>query len=267
MGKAHLEGFGGFEGVKKGKGELFDYLAWTGGVAFVNANEPHLEEMSREVAKRMFYTKSEDPDRDHAPYEIKLLKEKPLLTVAFLDWAGHLKTCHTQLVGRYNFNNIMTAVALGKYFKVPADGICRAIEAYVPENNRSQLLKINSNTIVLDAYNANPSSMQHAIQNLTTMNARYRVAILGDMLELGDYSRAEHRKVAQLALASGVDAILLVGAEFSAVASELELPCCGTVEEAAQWLGKQHFAEALILIKGSRGMKLEKLVESSQGFQ
>ncbi|MEN0004790.1 MAG: Mur ligase family protein, partial [Bacteroidota bacterium] len=258
IGKAHLEGFGGIEGVKKGKSELYRYLAQMGGLAFINREEPFLEELAASVDKKIFYRQSDAPTPNEPDHEIVLLREKPFISVAFLDEYQQLIEAHSQLIGLYNFHNITTAVALGKYFKVPASKIKMAIESYHPQNNRSQIINTPKHTIVLDAYNANPTSMEKAMQTFASSAAGTKVAILGDMLELGEASEAEHRKMVELAT-NLLDQTIFVGPQFSAVLSNGHryFP---SVEALNNWLRENPIAQSSILIKGSRGIQLEKVL-------
>ncbi|MCB9294716.1 MAG: UDP-N-acetylmuramoyl-tripeptide--D-alanyl-D-alanine ligase [Lewinellaceae bacterium] len=260
IGKAHLEGFGGIEGVKKGKSELYRFLAETGGMAFVNRDERFLEGLAAPVQKKVFYRRSAKPSLQERDIEIRLLADRPFVRVAFIDPAGKEYEANSQLIGIYNFNNIMTAIALGKYFKVPCAKIARAIEAYVPANMRSQLLERDGNTIVLDAYNANPNSMREAILTFAAMDARRRIAILGDMLELGEDSRQEHERIAELAAQQGFDDAVFVGPEFEATARTGGFRHFANVGELKRWFDAQGFRGCHILIKGSRGIRLEEVL-------
>ncbi|MCO6489869.1 MAG: UDP-N-acetylmuramoyl-tripeptide--D-alanyl-D-alanine ligase [Phaeodactylibacter sp.] len=260
IGKAHLEGFGGIEGVKKGKSELYRFLAETGGMAFINRDERFLEGLAATVQKKVFYRRSENPSLQERDIEIRLLADRPFVRAAFIDPAGKEYEANSQLIGIYNFNNIMTAIALGKYFKVPGAKIVRAIEAYVPANMRSQLLERDGNTIVLDAYNANPNSMREAILTFAAMDARRRIAILGDMLELGEDSRQEHERIAELAAQQGFDDAVFVGPEFEAAARAGGFRHFANVGELKRWFDAQGFRGCHILIKGSRGIRLEEVL-------
>ncbi len=260
IGKAHLEGFGGLEGVKKGKSELYRYLAAHKGMAFINKNEPLLEELAAPVRKKLFYTKSDAPSLANVYYETQLLAADPFVRVAFLSEGGELFEVESRLIGNYNFNNIMTAIALGKYFKVPAHKIKGAIEHYVPSNNRSQLVPFGQHTLILDAYNANPDSMRQAILNLATMESDHKMAILGDMLELGPSGAEEHERIARLAREQGFDQVMLIGPSFAAAAREAGFPHFENVDALRQWFVQQQFPPSLLLVKASRGMRLERLL-------
>lgn len=261
IGKAHLEGFGGIEGVKKGKSELYRWLASSNGTAFINRDEAFLEDLAKPVAKKVFYKRSTQPTLAEVDLEVQLLATQPFIQVAFLDRkTGNLQEVNTQLFGAYNFNNVMTAIALGKYFKVPADKIAQAIEAYVPSNNRSQLLEKAGNHFVLDAYNANPSSMRQAILSFRAMEGKNKIALLGDMLELGEESLFEHEQIAQLAQMQHFEQVILVGANFQKVAEQYHLLHFPDVLSLKKWFEQQGFSDRYFLIKGSRGMQLERLL-------
>ncbi len=259
IGKAHLEGFGGIEGVKKGKSELYRYLHAQKGVLFVNQDEAHLKELSKDMLRVIPYGKSADPSMDTRMLEVSFLSKTPFLKAAFLAPDGILYTVESQLVGAYNFNNMMTAIVIGKYFKVPPEKIKQAISDYIPSNNRSQIINKETNTIILDAYNANPTSMQQALKNLSERNTSHTIAILGDMLEMGEYSQAEHQNIIELAKTLNIETIITVGTEFGKVTGFENLHFKDTAALKAWWTA-QNFQNASILIKGSRGIGLEKLL-------
>lgn len=255
IGKAHLEGFGGIEGVKKGKGELFDYLAQHRGLAFINRNEAHLTQMATHLPVKLFYERKPEPGL----FQFQLLDDQGYLELAFKDYDQQETIITSQLTGAYNFHNIMAAVAIGVYFKVPAARIKAAIESYLPQNNRSQLMAWHGNTIILDAYNANPSSMEFALRNLEQKPGEDKMAILGDMLELGEVSPEEHLKMAQLAVEITSN-IVLVGKEFKAAAAQLGVRHFEDAMSLRPWLLEQGYSGKLILIKGSRGIGLERIL-------
>lgn len=261
IGHAHLEGFGGLEGVKKGKSELYRHLAATGGLAFINKDEQFLEGLGATVNKKLFYQEVEQLSELGSYFDIQLMAEKPFVKAAFLSEDQERVEIDSQLVGRYNFNNIMTAIALGKYFKVPANKIKMVIEGYQPNNNRSQWLKKNSNTFLLDAYNANPSSMAAAVSYFATVQAEKKVVILGDMLELGADSEAMHQQLIDQAQAAGFTTCIFVGAIFSTIARANNLSHFLNVQELKHWFDQQNWTDTYFLIKGSRGIRLEKLLE------
>lgn len=238
VGRAHLEGFGGIEGVRRGKGELYDYLAANGGRAFVRSDDPVLVRMAAERGNLAveFY----DP--------------------AIADGAEH------RLEGEFNRLNIAAAMAVGRYFGVDDARIRDAVASYRPENNRSQRQHSSRNTLVVDCYNANPSSMQAALANfLAEPFPGGKSAILGDMLELGAWSAAEHRAVIERALSGGVERLWLVGAEFSAAwramgGDDGRVRLFASCDEAAAALRESPFDGDLVLIKGSHGIGLERLI-------
>jgi UDP-N-acetylmuramoyl-tripeptide--D-alanyl-D-alanine ligase len=266
IGKAHLEGFGGFEGVKKGKSELYRYLRDHRGLIFLNMNERHLSELAENTARKILYARSQHPDRHHIPVEGKFIAADPYVRMAFLNEQWELTEINSRLIGSYNFNNILTAVTLGKYFKVPSQKIKAAIEGYIPANNRSQLVQKGSNHFILDAYNANPSSMRAALEHFAhTTDDLPRIAILGDMLELGKEALAEHHSILQYAQQLPLQMLLLVGSTFSqsyqsAPGTDMPVICFEQVGELKSWFDKQHFENTRFLVKGSRGIKLEEVL-------
>lgn len=251
IGKAHLEGFGGVEGVKKGKGELYDYLGAHGGRAFVNSGSQVLTEMAAGLSEAVFYPQHKDY------YHCSLLEEGgPLLTFKAED--GEI--CETRLIGKYNFENIAAALCIGKFFKVRPALANMAVAAYDPTNNRSQVFKKKSNTLVLDAYNANPSSMKAAIENFKAMPAENKILVLGDMFELGGESQYEHEALGKLLNELKPGKTLLCGMEMSAAArNHPEALYFQNREGLEQWIKAHPFQGATVLIKGSRGMGLEKV--------
>ena len=252
-GKAHLEGFGGTEGVKKGKGELFDYLRINNGAAFVNSDYDYLQEMSKGIPSIFNYgTASSD-------IEGSILKSDPFLEVEIIK-GSNTGIIKTQLVGDYNLPNVLAAVAVGKYFNVPANKIKEAIENYSPSNSRSQLIEKDTNKIILDAYNANPSSMKLAIENFSRLPADNKVLMLGGMAELGEESLAEHISIIDLIKQSNWKAVVLVGGDFL----QIQHPYYSFTNaiEAKAWLQAQHFENTHLLIKGSRSMKMEMVLEN-----
>lgn len=262
IGKAHLEGFGGIEGVKKGKSELYHQLAKTGGTAFVNRDERWLASLSEHVKHRIFYRSSDEPSLDEPDYETVLLEEEPFLKVAYLDRDGILVEAQSNLYGLYNLNNVMTGITLGKYFKVPAGKIKYAIERYLPADNRSQLLEWRENQILLDAYNANPSSLRQALHHFRKLQAPGKVAILGDMLELGEEAETEHLDIArQLAEIPKLHDRILVGPLFAPAAKKLQLRHFPDTESLKHWLQEQNWRGKTILLKASRGIGLERALE------
>jgi UDP-N-acetylmuramoyl-tripeptide--D-alanyl-D-alanine ligase len=212
------------------------------------------------VKKKLFYARSESFHWENPIYEIKMLESIPFVKAAFRDDHGNVVEIISQLFGKYNFANIMTAIVLGRYFKVPPHKIKSAIEHYQPLNNRSQIRQVESNTFILDAYNANPSSMEQAIVNFQEMPGANKIAILGDMLELGEASAEEHENIGKLALAQGFQHTIFVGEEFQTVAQRQGELHFQNVTKLREWFEQQYFINTFFLLKGSRGMQLEKLL-------
>lgn len=259
IGKAHLEGFGGVEGVKMGKSELFKYLM--DGCIFLNQMDETLVSLSLDNKKKIIYSLSDQPDPNNALYEIENLPTQEFLRVAFLSENGDYITAQTHLTGNYNLGNIMSAIAVGKYFKVPGDKIKMALENYLPSQNRSQYISYKGGKIILDAYNANPSSMEAALNNLFSIPHLNKIAILGDMFELGDEAPYEHKKIADFADNPSLSQVILIGKNFEQVALEKNWVHFNSATEAKNYFDSLPFSTSLLLIKGSRGMKLETLVE------
>lgn len=263
LGKAHLEGFGGVEGVRKGKGELFDYLRSVKGTGFLFYDDPWLRSMSEGLGAVVAYgTAGASPE---AALSVcgELRKSEPFLQVG-LSKGLPGDTINSQLVGAYNLPNILAAVAVGRQFNVPGDRIVQAIEQYKPDNNRSQLLEIDSNQVILDAYNANPSSMRAAIENFAILPAANKVLILGAMAELGPDSLHEHQEVVALIKAHRWNQVVLVGGDFAKI--DHPFIQLASSEEAGDWLQSQRLRHAHLLIKGSRSMKMEKALGNRAGL-
>ena len=255
IGKAHLEGFGGEEGVAKGKGELLHYLALHQGTAFVNTTDARIAERAAAVPTRVTYPGPADT------YPAALLAAAPAPALRLFDGT----VVEAQITGAYNFPNLAAAAAVGAYFAVPTADIAAALAAYAPANNRSQLVRTAAdNLVVLDAYNANPSSMAAA---LTSFAARPgapadKVVILGDMFELGADSETEHRALGTLLTSLPLGTVLLCGGAMQhAAAVDSAFHYCPTKAGAAAWLRAHPLRQQQILIKGSRGMGLETLLE------
>lgn len=250
-GKAHLEGFGGVEGVKKGKGELYDYLRSHQGTAFVMRDYDYLQDMSQGIANIFTYGTA------HADVEGQVVKSETFLELT-INKGAKISSVKTQLVGDYNFPNVLAAIAVGKYFKVSDASMKAAIENYFPTNSRSQLLVIGTNTIILDAYNANPSSMKLAIENFAGQSGGNKVLMLGGMAELGEESLAEHRAIIDMIKKSKWKEVVLVGGDFLKI--QHPYTSFTLAAEAKEWLQQQHFENTRILIKGSRSMEMEKVL-------
>ena len=250
VGKAHLEGFGGEAGVKKGKGELFDYLRSSNGMAFIMNDYDYLKEMSAGIHPVYTY--------GSAGGDIvgQVIQHDPFLEVGFSKgFAGVIKTC---LVGSYNLPNILAAVAVGKFFKVDDNKIKEAIESYTPSNSRSQLLHKNGHAIILDAYNANPSSMKAAIENFANAAGENKVLVLGAMAELGEESAYEHTMIVEEINRHQWKHVLLVGGDF--LTTHHPHLSFAAAEDAGRWLQSNMEKESYLLIKGSRSMQMEKVL-------
>jgi UDP-N-acetylmuramoyl-tripeptide--D-alanyl-D-alanine ligase len=247
-GKAHLEGFGGVEGVRKGKGELYDHLRAYKGTAFVMWDYDYLQQMSKGIGTIVTYgTKNADTVGT-------VIESEPFLTVSIA--SGY--TIHTRLVGDYNLPNVLVAAAIGQYFNVPDTRIKAAIEAYAPSNSRSQLMQAGTNTFVLDAYNANPSSMKLAIENFAKLHAENKVLMLGAMAELGTESLDEHLAIVQLIQQYRWQKVVLVGGDFLKI--NHPFISFNNAGEAQQWFRQQAFEHTTFLIKGSRSSQMEKVI-------
>lgn len=251
VGKAHLEGFGSFEGVKKTKKELYDYLQGRGKV-FVNCENQHLRGMLNEQ-ETITYGDSEQADS-----KAKFLQAEPYLILELRSPIGKLYV-KTKLIGAYNFENALAALTVGRYFKIPEVEMKKALEEYTPSNNRSQLQKTEKNVLFLDAYNANPSSMQVAINNFANLKMKNKLLILGDMLELGDDSIKEHQALLDLLEEKELKAIYLVGDIFTSINRNYK--AFKTTDQLLKELKENEIKNHYILIKGSRGIKLEKVIE------
>ena len=250
-GKAHLEGFGGIEGVRKGKGELYDYIRENGGTIFLMKDYDYLVQMSKGIADVTTYGTADAAVVGTAD------SSKEMLCVHMQQGTG-IKNIQTQLVGDYNLPNVLTAVAVGKYFAVPDEKIKAALENYVPSNSRSQLIEKNSNKIILDAYNANPTSMKAAVENIAKMTGD-KVLMLGGMMEMGDNSLEEHQALIDLISKYQWKQVVLVGGDFDKVNNPYSF--FNTAAEAGKWLKEQQFTNTSILVKGSRSMQMEKVLE------
>lgn len=250
-GKAHLEGFGSVENVKKGKGELFEYLKINNGTAFVNTDDNAVVELSNGISKALFY------GRDSKDIKGKIVNGDPFLEIN-IEGPQPLDI-KTKLVGTYNFSNVLAAVCIGNYFEIENEKIKKAIENYIPSNSRSQLIKQETNIIVLDAYNANPSSMKAAIENFGALKGDKKILVLGAMMELGTETKTEHDYIISIIDKYKWEAVVLVGEGFRK--SNKGYINFDNVIEAKEWLQHYHPKDTHILIKGSRSMQMEKVLE------
>lgn len=258
IGRAHLEGFGGIEGVQKGKGELLEFLKSTQGTFFLNTNDPRLVQMTSDYSKVVGYGVNEQILDDF--YFSQLNALDPFIRMEFRDENLQKFDLVTQIEGRYNAYNIAAAVAIGNYFKVDPSDIKSGIESYIPANNRSQLIQFNGAELMLDAYNANPDSMRASIQSFLERNEEPKLLILGDMKELGDYSLEAHQHLVDWLTALQVE-VVLVGDQFGLVKRPNHFGYFETNVGAKNWFLSQEHAGKSILLKGSRSIGLEQLVQ------
>ena len=254
VGKAHLEGFGSFEGVMKTKGELYDYLrSKPNAIVFIHHENEFLQQMAVGLHLIEYGT---SPNLFINGY---VTGNSPYLA---FDWHHNdddYNQVHTHLIGDYNFTNAMAAVAIGRYFEVDEVSICDALNEYMPQNNRSQLQQTTDNTLIIDAYNANPTSMMAALQNFLQMKADHKMLILGDMRELGVDSMAEHQRIVDFLKERKFERVVLIGDQFGALASGFET--YPDVQSFIAILSKEKPKGYTILIKGSNGIKLNNVVE------
>lgn len=251
-GKAHLEGFGSIEGVRKAKGELYDYLRAHNGTAFVMWDYDYLQTMSKGIATIIKYGTNADADISG-----NVIESEKFLAITVTKGVS-IPLVQTKLVGNYNLPNVLAAVTIANHFNIPANKIKNSIEQYIPSNNRSQLIEQGTNKIILDAYNANPSSLRLAIENLAAMKVADKVLLLGAMAELGNESIEEHKTIVQQISNHNWKAVALVGGDFLKIKhpyASLE-----NATKAKDWFQQQQFENATILIKGSRSIGMETII-------
>lgn len=252
-GKAHLEGFGGIEGVRKGKGELFDFLRANNGTAFVMWDYDYLREMSQGIPQIRTYGTAAATTTGVA------VASDPFLHVKITQGLTN-RDIQTQLVGDYNLPNVLAAVSIGTFFGIPEEKITRALEDYTPSNSRSQLIKKGNNSIILDAYNANPSSMNAAISNFASLPGNHKIIMLGAMMELGPESLAEHQQLVNNLKQYNWNNVILVGGDFAYVKHPYLFFEDATT--AGNWLKTAKPADTQLLIKGSRSIGMEKVLQA-----
>ncbi len=249
FGKAHLEGFGGLEGVIKGKSELYDFLFQHNSFIFFNADDVI------QLSKLNSYLKKFGFSQNNSQYYIiKLISANPFVKIEFENYS-----INSKLIGAYNFVNCCAAIIMGKYFNVSLENIKKGIESYVPANNRSQIMEKNGHQIILDAYNANPSSMKVALENFNHLNVSPKIAFLGDMFELGETASEEHQAIADLATSMNFDDTFFIGKNF--VKTKNNKKTFKTFEDLASYLKANPLQKSNLFIKGSRGMALERILE------
>ncbi|KQM65333.1 UDP-N-acetylmuramoyl-tripeptide--D-alanyl-D-alanine ligase [Pedobacter sp. Leaf216] len=257
VGMAHLDGFGGFEGVKKGKAELYAYLKETHGYTFINRDNAYLLEMSTAAGlSKLIYYGTENGNTIKGT----LKSSDPFIEV---EWTNHdvSSTVKTNLTGSYNFENILAAICIGDFFDMSPEAINNGLSNYQPKNNRSQLTKTENNTVICDFYNANPSSMSAALKNIAVLSAGKKMAILGDMFELGPESLAQHDLIAKQAAESDLNQIIFIGKDFYTFKNDVNGVFFESPAEAENYLQENPVQNHLVLLKGSRGMKLESLLQ------
>lgn len=252
VGMAHLQGFGSFEGVKKTKGELYDFLRQNNGAIFLNKDNEHLSQMAVGLSAHTYSMKN-----NSAEVQGKLLDCRHFLKMQ-VHMDERVITLNTQLAGTYNAENVLAAITIGKAFGLSTEQIKQGIENYTPTNNRSMWMDTGRNQLIVDAYNANPTSMQAAIENFYQMNLDQPVLILGDMLELGEHTHVEHQRVINILQEKGFDNVILVGKAFREI--QAKYPSYATVEQLYDYLANNPLHQRHILLKGSRGIRLEKLI-------
>jgi len=243
FGKAHLEGFGGMKGVIKGKSELYTFLKENNKTVFVNPDDKIQVEKTQEINTINFKVEA-----------LRFSEANPFVKLSYNN-----NTIQSNLIGTYNYSNIAAAITIGAYFKVSDEAIKEAIESYVPKNNRSQIIETKNNKIILDAYNANPSSMKVALENFSAINAETKVVILGDMFELGDESLQEHQAIVDLAISLNFETTFFVGENFNQLKTDAHQ--FKTYELLEDYIKKNPLENQSILIKGSRGMRLERVLD------
>ena len=252
IGKAHTEGFGDFEGVIRGKSELYHWLIQHKGTVFINSNDPILMNMAKRFEAPVFFPGIDDF------YHCQMIAADPYVTIS----SEGKRQVQTQLIGEYNFSNVAAALCIAKYFEVDPEKAEWAVSQYIPSNNRSQILVKGSNTIILDAYNANPDSMRAAIDNLRNMDARHKILILGDMYELGALTESEHRNIGKITRESGIEEVLLCGENMQYAHEEnTQSRYFKTRMALENYIKNCILEDSLILIKASRGMALEVIAQ------
>lgn len=253
IGKAHLEGFGSFEGVIKAKSEMYDFLRSNKALAFVNEEDPLLMKLSTHMDRVTYGSSS-------SLFQSTIIASKPFLNIQWR-FEDHGFICHTKLYGKYNLDNINAAIAIGLHFGITPENINTAVSNYQPDNNRSQFAKTASNELILDAYNANPVSMLNAIENYREFQPENPWLILGDMFELGEAAAEEHQKIIKLIQENTFENVILIGKEFFNLRTTNNFLTFTDLQDAEAYLIEHPIMNAQILVKGSRGVQLEKLVK------
>lgn len=251
FGLAHLEGFGGFEGVVKGKSEMYNYLRTHNKMAFVNLDDPIQSEKTKELKRFTFSENSKNADTVFADVQAK----------PFVQLIANKTIIQSQLLGLYNAENIKAAIAIGTFFDVNRLDIKDAIEHYIPTNNRSQMIAVKDHSVILDAYNANPSSMATALLNFVQLDGDHKIAVLGDMFELGNEGAKEHKNIIESLHSSNIEVFFVGKHFFKERITNTDFKFYETFDEFANAFRNLTIQKATILIKGSRGMALERTLE------
>lgn len=258
LGKAHLEGFGGEEGIRKGKGELFDFLKKSGGIVFVNKTDEKVVSLvkERQILPVVYY--------GHDENALELFSESPIIEF-FAPESKQRYTTH--IGGKYNFDNMQTAFNIGLYFNISEAAACQAIADYNPDNNRSQTVKVGSNSFLMDAYNANPSSMEASVKSFGNLKTeKQKVVVLGDMFELGDYAAKEHAALGKLVSKQNFDYVVLFGENMQYALQHLPKAYYFTDKFSMHnWLMDMKFENTYFLVKGSRSVGLESVLKVLKG--
>lgn len=254
-GMDHLEGFGDIEGVAKSNSELYYYLLKNNGIAFVNAHDEWLMRMSTRLSKRITFAANTSYRNTEANYEGMAHQLQPQINFTIEQLSAT-----SVLSGDYNFDNIMAAISIGNHLGVSIENALKGVANYAPTNNRSQWIQKAHNLIFMDAYNANPSSMEVALRNFANMDNPAKLIIMGDMFEMGDYAKAEHQRMVDLCIELKLTQVILVGNDFYDT-QHTSYNTFKTTAEAAEFIRQQGYQDQLVFIKGSRGMKLETLAE------
>ncbi len=244
FGKAHLEGFGGVEGVIKGKTELYDYIRKTDGICFVNGEDTIQLKKSQNLKSHLLIDETE------------LLQTQPYVSFRYKN-----EVFNSQIMGVYNYQNIKVALTVGTFFEVPNEAIKEAIAEYIPTNNRSQEIRKGTTRIILDAYNANPSSMEKSLQNFSKLPEKKKIVFLGDMFELGEYSEKEHQRIYDITQQLGFTSVYLIGEHFSKVKTFGNTHKYTRFIELKEEFSSIDIQDSAILIKASRGMALEQILD------
>ena len=261
VGKAHLEGFGSFEGVMRTKGELYDYIYKNNGKIFLNTGNAFLKTMAKKarfmVPDRILSYELGNDLKGHVAIG-KIMSCNPLLNLKCRNTAGEFEIA-TNLIGMYNAENVLSAATIGTQMGVSNEMIKKGLEEYIPQNNRSQLTITEHNKIIADAYNANPTSMNAAIHNFIQMDVPTKTVILGDMLELGKQSADEHQKIVDLLKEKGFSSVYLVGKSFQATKNSFK--CFANITDLIKEVQKNPIKNSFVLVKGSHGIHLEEILE------